>query len=120
MKKNLVYIGLITGIILFPCFSFASTDFQIYCDYKIGGNYDCSGTIDTITDELKVLTLPFTRLDVVSPATDTPVLIDASWNFGDLYIAFMITIFIFYVIMKDILRFFFPDKIKIQRIKDAL
>jgi hypothetical protein len=65
-----------------------------------------------------VYTIPYNNTTATSGSSTA--LIDASWTFGELFIAFLMVFFIGYTLIKDILRFFFPDKVRILRIKDAL
>lgn len=66
-----------------------------------------------------IMTIPYYST-IVSSTEAGLGLIDQSWTYGELFIAFLVVFFIGYTIIKDILRFFFPDKIRVLRIKDAL
>lgn len=130
MKKSLfIPFIIVSGLILFPAFCLGATttyvsNVDIYCDYRIGGDMDCSGTIVNLIDLSEIATstytIPLSSVFATSSATGSAGLIDQSWTYGELFIAFMILFFILYTFLKDILRFFFPDKIRILRNNQAL
>lgn len=61
-----------------------------------------------------VYTIPFNNFTATTGSTTG--VIDTTWTFGELFIAFLMVFFIGYTIIKDVLRFFFPDRVKIERI----
>lgn len=61
-----------------------------------------------------IYTYPYNSFSATTGTSSA--VIDTTWTFGDLFIAFLMVFFIGYTIVKDVLRFFFPDRVKIERI----
>jgi hypothetical protein len=122
MKKLFLFKTiLVLSIAIFPAMAsaFDITEFTI-CDLtEITSN--CSTTYtwpDQASTSDLIYTIPFNNFTATSGSTSA--VIDTTWTFGEMFISFLIIFFIGYTLIKDVLRFFFPDKIRVLRIKDAL
>jgi hypothetical protein len=74
----------------------------------------------TSSNSVWATTTPFNSSYVTTSASTSAGLIEKSWTYGTLFISFLAVFFIFYTILKDILRFFFPETFKILRNDKAL
>jgi hypothetical protein len=78
---------------------------------------NCSTTYawpDQASTSNLVYTIPYNNFTATTGTSSA--VIDTTWTFGELFIAFLLVFFIGYTIIKDVLRFFFPDRVKIERI----
>lgn len=137
MKKSLfIQKIIVAGLILSPAVCLGSTA-TTDCDFSnptiirgdaISGDAEyqalnCtttySETIATTSDY--IYTIPYASFFATSSASGTTAgLVDQSWSYGELFISFLGVFFLCYTILKDILRFFFPETFKILRNDKAL